>query len=134
MTVSKGEHALVSLFARVAAGFYPPFDGLTEVKPRALGALAAIIAFTGHVVVAADVDPARVSDRCPPGDLLAPVSPGLLVELGDRVNGRVRSVTLLLVAAALVGDPDVPLQLLPCGKDHPRVRPAMRTRRGVRIY
>jgi hypothetical protein len=60
-------HPLAALFAGVAQGIYPPVDGVTEAAPRAAGALAAVLSFTGHSIVAADVDPAWVAAwRRPP--------------------------------------------------------------------
>ncbi len=46
-------HPLAILFADLARRVYPPVDGITEAMPRAAGAAAAVLSFTGHCVVAA---------------------------------------------------------------------------------
>lgn len=63
---SQPAHPLVTLFADLARGIYPPVDGITDAMPRAPGALAAVLAFTGHCVVAADVEPGWGAVSLPP--------------------------------------------------------------------
>jgi hypothetical protein len=58
-------HPLVALYAGLARGIFPPWDGLTEVMPRPPDRFAAVLAFSGHCLVAADVDAAWVTSRCP---------------------------------------------------------------------
>ncbi|HEX3270665.1 MAG TPA: hypothetical protein VHR15_08445, partial [Ktedonobacterales bacterium] len=77
-------HPLSGLFARLARGVFPPADGVTEAMPRAAGAVAAVLAFTGHCVVAADVDPAWVATMCPLWRLSAAYAPAFLTALGKR--------------------------------------------------
>src|SRR5262249_53388851 len=59
----------------------PPPDMEIETLRRVPGAVAAVVAFTGHVVVAADVGPGWVAGRCPPGDLVGPFRPEFLADL-----------------------------------------------------
>ena len=48
-------HPVGDLLRGVALGSAPPVDGLVEVLPRPAGVRAAVLGFTGHHVVAADV-------------------------------------------------------------------------------
>jgi len=64
-------HPLTPLFANIARGAFPEQDLRTDVVLAPERPAAAVLAFTGHHVVAADVDPAWVVKRCPPGDLIA---------------------------------------------------------------
>ena len=50
------------------------------------GPVDAVLAFTAHHVVAAGVDPDLVAARLPDGDLGAPMSPGFLGWLGERLG------------------------------------------------
>jgi hypothetical protein len=127
-------HPLEALFAALGRGLYPPFDGLTEILPRPPGADAAVIAFTGHHVVAADVATGWVERFCPPGDLLTPISPAFLSALGNRTGCRPRSTCLVLCATGQAVEPA--LQLVQVGQDriHPRVARAQRYRTDVRVY
>jgi hypothetical protein len=80
-----GPDGLEHLFVQVGRGTYPPFDALTEVMPRPSTVPAAVFSFTGHHVVAADVDPDWVQRRCPPGDLVAPITAGRQASRWTRI-------------------------------------------------
>lgn len=142
------DHPLVRLFAGLPRGIYPGADGLTEVMPRPEGAVGAVLTFTGHIIVAANVDPEWVRSRCPPGDFLTPVSPSFLLELGERLGHAPGSHCLVLCSAGEEGEPDLPLALVDPEYVHPRpacrhsvgsgsfqaVERANRRRTDVRVY
>lgn len=127
-------HPLAGIFAAVGRGIYPAFDALTEVQPAAPGAEAAVVAFTGHHVVAADVPPAWVERFCPPGDLLAPLSPAFLLALGRRLGCQPRSTCLVFCATGAGGEPPVCLEQVRENGVHPRIVRAQRYRTEVRVY
>jgi hypothetical protein len=115
-----------------ARGRFPPADGRVDVVPAPPGARAAVVAFTGHFVVAADVDPDSIHRRLPTGDLSAPLSPPFLVWLSEQVGRLPSSHDVVLCAlghgagapAWLVRSDDVA---------HPRVERAARYRDAVSV-
>ena len=64
------------LLEDAALGSPPPADGVVEVWPAPEGPVDAVLAFTAHHVVAAEIEPDLVAARLPDGDLGAPMSPG----------------------------------------------------------
>ena len=56
-------HPLRALLDDAAAGKFLPADGVIEVVPPPGGRADAIVALTGHFMLAADIDPTR-SPRC----------------------------------------------------------------------
>ena len=81
-------HPLAGMLADAARGSFPPFDGLVEVLPSPGPPVDALVAFTGHFVLAADVDAAEVAARMPPGELRVPFSPAGAVVVGRTVAAR----------------------------------------------
>jgi GNAT superfamily N-acetyltransferase len=106
------------------------------VLPRAAGgAAAAVLGFTAHHVVAADVDPGWVGSVLPPGSLSAPLAARFLTALADRVGAEPGAPDALLVAG--VGGPAggaAPVPLRPVRSEHPRVARARHYRVDVRAY
>jgi hypothetical protein len=127
-------HPLSALFANLAHGVYPPADGVTEAMPRAAGAVAAVLAFTGHCAVAADVDPAWIATKTPPWRLSAAYSPELLTALGERTSGRPQALDVLLGALANDGPPDLALTRTRDLDAHPRIARSYRMRTEVSVY
>jgi GNAT superfamily N-acetyltransferase len=101
---------LRDLLEAAIEGRPPDVDGLTEVLPAPVGARAAIVAFTGHHVVAADVDPRWIADRCQPWALEAPFGPAFVAALAEHVRGRAGTLDLVLVAESV---PSIDLDLRP---------------------
>src|SRR5260221_1789030 len=127
-------HPLAALFADLARRVYPPVDGVTEAMPRAAGAAAVVLSFTGHCVVAADVDPAWGSAECPPLKLTAAYSPAFLTALAERVGRQPGALDVLLGAPAIAWAPELPLRLTRALDEHPRVARAYHMRTDVRVY
>jgi GNAT superfamily N-acetyltransferase len=94
----------------------------------------AVLAFTAHHVVAAGVDPDQVAARLPDGDLGAPMSPGFLGWLGERLGSLPGSLDVVLATTGLGGDP--PLALGPGGEPgrHPRATRAARYRGDLQVW
>ena len=127
-------HPLSALFARLARGDYPLADGVTEAMPRAAGAAAAVLAFTGHCVVAADVDPAWVATMCPPWRLSAAYAPEFLTALAKRTGRHPQALDVLLGAPAEDGPPELALSPTHDLEAHPRVARSYRMRTDVSVY
>ncbi|POX38158.1 GNAT family N-acetyltransferase [Streptomyces sp. Ru73] len=124
---------LAKILTAAARGAFPPADGGVTVLPPASPRDHGVLSFTGCAYVCADVSPAWVRDRLPPGDLGAPLSPAFLAALADRTGRHVENVDLLTVAEPLPGPPPLPLREAE-GADHPRVARALRHRDGVRAW
>jgi GNAT superfamily N-acetyltransferase len=117
----------------VAGGRPPAPDGSVRVLPRAAGgAVAAVLGFTAHHVVAADVDPDWVRSVLPAGSLTAPLSARFLVALADRLGAQPKAYDVLLVAPP-GGDPVPGLEPV-TGADHPRRWRAEHYRDDVRSW
>ena len=56
-------HPLAAILERAAAGPFPAADGGTDVLPADDDGGFAIVAFTGHAYVLADVDPTELAKR-----------------------------------------------------------------------
>ena len=88
------------MLAAAAAGRMPAPDGGVTVLPRAAGgAVAGVVGFTAHHVVAADVDPDWVRSVLPPGSLSAPMSARFLAALADRVGAEPGAYDTVLQSA-----------------------------------
>lgn len=117
-----------------AAGGRPPApDGTVEVLPQH-GPAAAVVAFSAHFVVAADVEPAWVQAQLPEGDWSAPHGARFLVALADHIGADVGALDVVLARSAnrLPGDP-VALEEI-AAREHPRVVRALRYREDVRVW
>lgn len=128
------QHPLAILFARLAQGHFPPVDGITEAMPRAAGAPAAVLAFTGHCIVAADVDPAWVANECAPWQLTAAFSPAFLTALAAHAGAQPMALDVVLGASSLEGPPDLPIDPTGALDTHSRVQRARRMRSNVHVY
>jgi GNAT superfamily N-acetyltransferase len=129
--------AVLTLLTRAVAGQPPAEDGRTEVLPQPPGPVAAILAFSNHHVVAADVPPAWVADRLPDGDLSAPVGPAFVAALAERLGRTFDNLDVVLAAPGTGRGPGdaggLDLRAVD-GGDHPRVTRARRYRTDVRAY
>jgi hypothetical protein len=125
---------VADLLARAARGQPPPEDGRTEVLPEPPGRLAAVLAFTGHHVVAADVDPGWVRGRLPADSLSAPVSAEFVGALAGRLGRAAGSLDVVLAAPGLGTAPALDLRPLDPERagGHPRLARARRYRTDLR--
>ncbi|SDK58580.1 GNAT family N-acetyltransferase [Nonomuraea jiangxiensis] len=124
---------LADLLSRVQRGLMPTADGGVTILPQPSPRDVGVIAFTGHSVVFADVDPGWVRNLLPPDDLSAPLGPPFLQALADATGRRINCVDLLGLAGPLPGPPPLPLEEV-TGSDHPRVARALRYRDSVRVW
>ena len=126
--------ALAELLHAAAHGAFPPEDGRTQVLGAVAGAPAAVLSFTAHHVVAADLPAEEVLARVDPEDLKGPLAPAVLTWLAQRTGLVAGSLDVLL---AWVPERAVPAELeVRAGDpgDHPRVDRARRWRRDLALY
>lgn len=129
----RGDAHLAAILDAAGRGRFPPFDAGIEVIPRATGAVVAVVAFSGHHVIAADVEPEWVAARCPADDLSAPMSPAFLEALGKKLGAQPGAHDLLLSGLGRGETPSLLLRSVEAAA-HPRVRRSMRYRPDTRAY
>jgi hypothetical protein len=117
----------------VEAGKRLPGDPWLSVVPQPASRAAAVVAFPGHIVVAADVPPEWVHAQLPEVDLSAPLNPPFLAALCARLGRRVNNIDLVMLAEPAAGEPTVELELVE-DADHPRVRRARRYRDALQVW
>jgi GNAT superfamily N-acetyltransferase len=125
--------SLVVVLDGVARGELPPNDmGMTHV-PQPSTRDAAVLATTGHVIVAADVDSRWLALHYPHGEPGEAFNPRFLGALEAVTGRRVNNIDIMLIAAPRPG----PLGLLLSAvhdHTHPRVRRASRYRDDVTAF
>ncbi len=128
-----GVQALAELLQAAAYGRFPPPDGTLAVTSAPSPYRAAVIAFTAHTIVAADLPSDEIRACLPAGDLGAPMRPPFLTWLGQRlgVHPGMVDVTLAHVGGIAGGAPLVRHTGL---ASHPRVARAHRRRQHVVVY
>jgi hypothetical protein len=124
-------HPMLGFLAEAAAGRFPVVDGGVTVLPGLPRGLTAVLAFTGHAVIATHHDPAETAEQAGP-------------EAG--FGGALQPAFLLwLAAGGVVGTTDITLVARGTGagtaigersdlEDHYRVRHARRLRESVKVY
>lgn len=122
------------ILAEVVAGRPPPVDGGVTVVPQPPGPVAGVLAFCGHHVVAADVDPDWVRARLPDGDLSAPVSAVFLEALSVEIDRTYDNLDMVLVAPHAPGPPPLDLVEQQPDPDHPRVARSLQFRSDARTW
>jgi GNAT superfamily N-acetyltransferase len=125
---------VAELLRAVVDGRPPPSNGAVTVVAQPPGPVAGVLAFDGHHVVAADVDPAWVHDRLPPGDLSAPLHPAFLGALAERLGRPWDNLDAVFVGSGEPGDVLVPLQEAVPDHAHPRVARAHAYRLDPSVY
>ncbi len=120
--------------AGLGAGKFPAADGAVEVVPAPPTTNAAVLAFTAHHVVAADVDPDWVREQVSADTYTAPMGAQFLAALGARVGQPAGSLDIVFVARSLAWAA-APLTLRETeARTHPRVARAERYRLEVRAW
>jgi hypothetical protein len=124
---------LPEIISDIEAGESVPADRAYFVVPQPGPRAAAVCAFTGVSVIAADVDEQWVAGLLPPDDLSAPLNPPFLRALEEKLARRVNNLDLVLISAPQPVPPSLPLREV-TDSDHPRVRRALRYRDEVRVW
>lgn len=134
---------LAELLERVGRGRPLPADGAVTLLPAPVGtAVAAVLGFTAHHVIAADVDNgwlmARWGSTSEPGttEIGLPLQPMFLAALGQHLNARPGGQDVLMIGAATSAPEsgDLIMETVnPALLDHPRVDRALRYRTDVKV-
>jgi GNAT superfamily N-acetyltransferase len=126
--------SLYDVLTAAVRGRPPEADGSVEVLPQA-GLAAAVVAFSGHFYVCADVDAAWVADALPVGDFSAPHGARFLTALADRLQSGIGALDVVLARDSAPQPPDggVALEEITV-RDHPRAQRALRYREDVRVW
>lgn len=122
-------HPLGELIAAASQDDFPPADGQVTVLPPVRRGRETVMAFTGHAVVATDLERQDVLARSPDG-FGGAVAPRFLIWLAGQ-DGVIGSHDIVLVATGR-GDGTMPTR--PGLDTHPRVRHARSLRDGVIAY
>ena len=92
-------HRLLEVLLEAANDRFPPADLAVEVVPPPPDSRTdAVVAFSGHTLVVADVDAARIRRRLAPDDPGAPMSPDFLAWLGKQLGAEPGMIDAVLVA------------------------------------
>jgi GNAT superfamily N-acetyltransferase len=137
MTADRLPATLPELMEQVAAGRLPTPDGGLTVIRQSSDALAGVLAFTGHHVIAADVDDDWVAGHLDPGDMSAPVGPRFIGVLADHLGRTFDNLDLVLVASGgqpTSAPPAFELHEVSPDGDHARVARSLRYRTDVRTF
>lgn len=132
--MATADHPLAGLLRDAAHGNLPPADGSVDVIPAAPGPVHAVLAFTAHSVVAADIDADDVYRRLPADDLGAPMSPAFLLFLASWLGSEPGVIDVVLAAIDDPEDAGVVLWRRDDLDHHPRVARAHRYRDDVAVY
>jgi GNAT superfamily N-acetyltransferase len=124
---------VIDLLHAAARGTFPPEDGRTEVMGAVAGAPAAVLSFTAHHVVAADVPADEVLGRVDPQDLKGPLAPGVLAWLAERTGLAAGSLDVVLAWVPERAVPGAAVREVEPG-DQPRVVRARRWRSDLRVF
>lgn len=110
-----------------------PTDPWLDLVPSPSPLRAAVTAFPGHIVVAADVDPDWLDPWTRDGDIATPMSPRFLTALEDHLGLVCGCIDALVLAGPLPGPPALDLTPLD-DSTHPRVARARLYRDDVRVW
>ncbi len=128
------ETALRTLLRHAARGRPPDADGSIDLLPAPEGAHAALLMFTSHLVVAADVGIDQLNEWVAPGDFVSWNAPEFVRWLARHVGAHAQSHDIVLVAPGERRGPSLDLRQAHEPSDHPRVRRASRARVDVRVW
>jgi RimJ/RimL family protein N-acetyltransferase len=125
-------HPLATLLDDAAHGRFPPADGSVHVLPAWGGPADAVVDFSAHSLIVADIDPEEVQRHLPHSGPGAAMNAVFLTWLAGRLGTRPGVLDLVLVAFGRGGS----ASLIPRDDlwDHPRVIEGSRYRRESRLY
>lgn len=124
--------SLLALLHQAANGSFPTDDGAVEVLPSPSGPCDAVVALTGHSVVASRVTERWVQERVSRDDLTGPMRADFVAALAEELGTKPGSVDVLLAAPRLDSPPAVELSEVEHGDA--RTARARRYRTEVRSY
>jgi GNAT superfamily N-acetyltransferase len=124
-------HPLRTVLLNAACGRFPAADGCVELLPPPPGPAMAVVGFTARHLIATTAPERWLRERLPDGDLLAPMGPRFLAELGAELGLCADGIDVVLAARGLDGD--AALDEVDRSA-HPRVARANARREGVRVF
>jgi hypothetical protein len=124
---------LRALFEAAARGSFPAPEWRLEFVPAPPQVRGAVVAFTGHHVLAADVEKKEAISHLDGGDIAAPFNPAFLAWLGQRMGVHVGHVDVTLARLG-TGVIDSWLQPVVEPPDNERVRRARGQRVDVEFF
>ncbi len=128
---------LAALFEQVGRGAPLPATGEVSLLAGPPGAaVAAVLGFTAHHVIAADADPEWLTTQLSDREMSRPLNPRFLVALGEHLEARPGGQDTLLVADALGAQTHkfgIAVVADPAGQTHPRVDRALHYRDDVTV-
>lgn len=124
--------SLLALLHQASSGSFPTDGGAVEVLPSPSGACDAVVALTGHSVVAARVTEHWVQERVPRDDLTGPMRADFVAALAEELGTNPGSIDVLLAAPRLDSPP--PVELFEVGHGDARTAQARHYRTEVRSY
>lgn len=130
-------HPLLQWFHDAANGAHPVDDGSVTFLPALDDGREAVVAFTGHAVIASRFDERDLADLHPDG-FGAALAPELLLRLAAGGTVGANDVTMVATGTGTNSPGSAPIlsPVSPTDRwhDHPRVRHARRLRRGVEVF
>jgi GNAT superfamily N-acetyltransferase len=127
---------VAALLADAAEGRFPPPDGTIEFLPSPAGRSDAVVAFTGHNLVACGLPADEVRALLPGIDPYSdPLSAAFLHRLGERLGTQPGVLDAVLAVPPSIRPGRAELGLEPAdASEHGRVQRAQRYRSDVRVY
>lgn len=122
-------HRLLDVLTRAARGEFPPVDGAVTLLEELSGGNRAIVAFTGHAYIAADLVRGDLEDLALDG-FGAAMSPEVMLRVAD--GGEVGVNDVILAARGTGAGMTVPVTSM--WDDHARVRHARHLRDDVQVF
>src|SRR5437588_11216971 len=119
------DHPLVEVMRRAGREEFPGWGPITVLPPPP-HLDGAVVAFSGHTFIAADVERGEVEAHIGENPLTGPVLPSFLEWLAGKVGARPGMIDVVLVAEG-TGSPD------PALKEEPRWRDSERSQHGARL-
>jgi hypothetical protein len=123
------DHPLGEIMRRAGREEFQGWGPITVLPPPP-HLKGAVVAFSGHTFIAADVDPRDVEARMGGNPLSGPVLPSFLEWLGTQVGARAGMIDVVLAAPG-TGVPDPALTEEPRWRDYERAQHGARLRRGL---
>jgi hypothetical protein len=128
------DHPLAAILEAAASGRFPAADGDVEVLPADGDGTRAVVAFTGHAYVLAEVAGGELERRMPDGrgGFGGALHPDVLRWLAAE-DRQIGSIDVVLVARGIGSAPAPATRLDDALAEHSRVQRAMRHRRNVEV-
>jgi hypothetical protein len=126
-------HPLLQWFHDAADGRHAPVDGSVTFVPALEDGREAVVAFTGHAVIASRLGATDLADLHPDG-FGGALAPSVLLRLAAGGTIGVNDVTMVTRGTGTGGGADMMLRPTFDWDHHPRVQHARLLRRDVEVY